>query len=168
MFGKHVLHDIVCDHLPTVASRLPVVALLSSDAKMPFPLCEMYLAVAMSSSWNGLLVLAAKLARVTQDKRPADDLRCAAARLRCWNSFDCPKDRLEPFLNAFGCLQELHVTPLAGAAKQSYPFIAGTSLKYFDEKFEAIRKLIISQFIVKKHRIKRMAMILCVSSAMRI
>ena len=37
------------------AHLLPVVALLSSDARIPFPRAEMYFAVAFSSSANGLL-----------------------------------------------------------------------------------------------------------------
>lgn len=40
----------------TVARRLPVVALDSSDARMPLPRVEMYLAVSRSSSAKGLPV----------------------------------------------------------------------------------------------------------------
>ena len=43
----------------------PVVALDSSDARMPRPRCEMYLAVARSSSAYGLAALCTKAAVVT-------------------------------------------------------------------------------------------------------
>lgn len=52
---------------PMVASLLPVVALLSSDARMPLPRCEIYFAVFISSSSNGLLVSAMKLATAMED-----------------------------------------------------------------------------------------------------
>ena len=108
---------LLCNYLslPTVASRLPVVTLLSSDAKMPLPRCEMYLAVAMSSSWNGLVVAVLKLARVTTDKRLAESLKYVAADLLCLESL---RHVLDPLRNGFGDLQRNFDASIASTARR--------------------------------------------------
>ena len=75
---------------PTVASRLPVVALDSSDARMPKPLLLMYLAVPRSSSVKELLPMlsgrqaasvthACPLKAVRRAWHPACSWRCAGS-----------------------------------------------------------------------------------------
>jgi len=70
---------------PTVASRLPVVALDSSEARMPKPRRLMYLAVARSSSVNELLpsMSGRQAARVAARRARAAPRLQTTARTAC-------------------------------------------------------------------------------------
>ena len=63
---------------PTESRRFPVVALDSSEARMPLPRVAMYLAVAQSSSSNGLDEARTLMALVRLDPVDVDDDRIEA------------------------------------------------------------------------------------------
>lgn len=58
--SRHSRRFSLVSSMPTAMRRLPVVALLSSEARMPLPRWAMYLAVAFSSAANGLLACGQK------------------------------------------------------------------------------------------------------------
>ena len=65
---------------PTEASRLPVVTLLSSDARMPLPLLEIDFAVSFSSSAYGLETYGLDF------EAPFAPLLCAANTASLWEA----------------------------------------------------------------------------------